>query len=285
MSAGGKGVNVARVLALLGAKVRLAGFFAGNSGHFILDDLMKYGIDTKPVFIAGETRSSINIIEKDNARETEILEQGPKADRDDLDQMTEVISECLADREEGSCVVFSGGIPGGLGSDTYAKLIAKVSALGGKCFLDTSAEALMHGISAAPFFIKPNIREFSSVSGYALPSGDNIPESLRTGIAQAARSLGITAVAVTLSDKGAVLCTDAGSWFAHPIPVLPVNTIGSGDSFTAGFVYGTANNEGMRGSLELATACAASNALFERVGYIDPVQVGELRKQVLIEAF
>lgn len=285
VSAGGKGVNVARVLSILGAEVHLTGFFAGNAGKFILEDLKSHGIYTEPVFLDGETRSSINILEVNNSRETEILEQGPAAGYEDLAQIADIIERYLRNAGEESCVVFSGGLTSGLSSDTYAYLIGKAKSFGAKCFLDTSAEALMSGVTAEPFFIKPNIREFSAITGY-MPSYDNrITDRDISDIALASASLDIPVKAITLSDKGAVLCTDDSTFFAHPLPVIPVNTIGSGDSFTAGFAFAVANGEDHRSALSLAVACAASNAVFDKVGYVSAEQVRELRQQVIINEY
>lgn len=285
INAGGKGINVARVLSLLGARVTLTGFFAGDPGRFILEDLKSHGIFTEPLFLQGETRSTINILEREDMRETEILEPGPRACAEDLSNILKLIEGFLNANDEGACIVFSGGIPAGLGSDTYAVLIDKTRSLGARCFLDTSAEALMYGINAEPFFIKPNIREFASVTGWSASLQTEISARDVAGIASAARTIGVPVVAVTLSGKGAVLCTEDRAFYAHPLPVVPVNTIGSGDSFTAGFAYSTASGEDIRSALSTAVACAASNAVFEKVGYIDPGSVRELRQQVTIEEF
>jgi tagatose 6-phosphate kinase len=285
ISAGGKGVNVARVLSMLGASVTLTGFFAGANGRFILDDLHAYGVRVEPVFLEGETRSSLNILDATSGSETEILEVGPTAGAGDLDRIRSVLTRLLDAAGPDACVVFSGGIPDGLPSDSYEALIGIAHQYHARSFLDTSAEALDYGIRACPYFIKPNRREFSTISGYAGEIRDSVTPADLEEIRESARSLGVPVTAVTLSGKGAVLASDDMLLYAHPIPLIPVNTIGSGDSFTAGFVYGTFAGDSLRDTLSLAVACASSNALFEKVGIIDPEHVRSLQPQVLIDEY
>lgn len=285
VSAGGKGVNVSRVLSLLGADVKLTGFFAGTTGRFIMDDLLSHGVAVEPVFIPGETRSSINILETDNGLETEILESGPVADESDFLRLQSVLSYLLQTNGSDTCVVFSGGITAGLPPDAYETLINIANRYHVRSILDTSSEALTCGIRACPYFIKPNLREFSSIAEYTSHIQDIITAPDLADIRDSALSLGIPVVAVTLSSKGAVVNTTDALLYAHPIPVIPVNTIGSGDSFTAGFAFETARGGSIHDALSLAVACASSNALFEQVGIIDPAQVGILRGQVIIDEY
>ncbi|MHB1455052.1 MAG: 1-phosphofructokinase family hexose kinase [Saccharofermentanales bacterium] len=285
INAGGKGVNVSRVLSLLGADVKLTGFFAGASGRFILDDLISHGVSAEPVFIPGETRSSINILETDSGLETEILESGPIADESDFLRLQSVLTDLLRADGPDTCVVFSGGITAGLPPDAYETLIGIANRYHARSILDTSSEALAYGIRACPYFIKPNLREFSSITEYTGHIQDIVTVSDLAVIRDSALSLGMPVVAVTLSSKGAVVNTPEALFYAHPLPVIPVNTIGSGDSFTAGFTYATALGGSIHSALSLAVACASSNALFEKVGIIDPEQVGILRGQVIIDEY
>jgi ribokinase len=64
-------------------------------------------------------------------------------------------------------------------------------------------------------------------------------------------------VAVKLGADGAVLQTKDKRIFMPSIPVNVVDTIGAGDAFDAGFLYGYLNNWNLEQSLQLATACGA----------------------------
>lgn len=64
-------------------------------------------------------------------------------------------------------------------------------------------------------------------------------------------------VAIKLGADGAILGTSDKTIVAPAIPVQVVDTIGSGDNFDAGFLYGYLNNWDLDKSLQLATACGA----------------------------
>jgi tagatose 6-phosphate kinase len=290
ISPGGKGINVARVLSLLGAKVKLLGFFAGANGKFIIDDLEKNGICVEAIMLDGETRNSINIIDSKSKKETEILETGPSVEGSGIENLYARFLELLENKKSKALVVFSGGIPQGADNDIYAKLILMAKKHGALCFLDTSQQAFIDGIGAVPFFIKPNLRELSQL----LPDEDfsSIIKNLREGtwtrgdllqIREDVRQFGIPRIAITLSDKGALLCFEDRLLFAGPIDINPVNTIGSGDSFTAGFAYAVATGMPDEDCLRMAVACSASNALFEEIGVINPQMVQNFIKEVRIE--
>ncbi|HEX5499992.1 MAG TPA: PfkB family carbohydrate kinase, partial [Thermomicrobiales bacterium] len=75
--AGGKGNNVARVLATLGQPVVASGFVAGWTGRFIEEGLAAAGIATAFQTIPGESRTSLAIVETEAGRVTEAREPGP----------------------------------------------------------------------------------------------------------------------------------------------------------------------------------------------------------------
>lgn len=290
ISPGGKGINVARVLSLLGAKVKLLGFFAGANGKFIIDDLQHNNICVEAIMLDGETRNSINIIDSSSKKETEILETGPYVQGSDIENLYSKFLELLENKKSKALVVFSGGIPQGADSDIYRELILMAKKHDARCFLDTSQQAFIDGIGAVPFFIKPNLRELSQIlpdedlnsTKIKLQEGNWTAKDL-SQISESVRQLGIPRVAITLSDKGAILCTEDKVLFAGPIDINPVNTIGCGDSFTAGFAFGVANSMTDEECLRIAVACAASNALFEEIGIIDPQMVKGFINEVKIK--
>ena len=61
----------------------------------------------------------------------------------------------------GECglVIMSGSVAKGIPADIYGQLVETGKEAGLRCILDTSGEALLHGIKAVPFMIKPNQKE------------------------------------------------------------------------------------------------------------------------------
>jgi len=90
-------------------------------------------------------------------------------------------------------------------------------------------------------------------------------------------------VAVSLGAEGLLLVSPEGSWRAIPPKILPVNTVGSGDSLVAGFVAGVVDGLGAEEVLRLAVACGTANALTESVAVVRPDEVTALRTRVRVE--
>jgi fructose-1-phosphate kinase PfkB-like protein len=94
---GGKGVNVAKVLAALGETCVIYGFIAGSAGQNLKADLVSRGIQSRLLEIPGDTRTTINIIDNEHHEETEILELGPTADEIALQSLLEQLTATLAE--------------------------------------------------------------------------------------------------------------------------------------------------------------------------------------------
>ena len=78
--AGGKGINVARVLKNLGEPVIATGLAGGRNGAQIIDSLVSEGLLNDFVRIGGESRTSTAVIDPTSGIETEINEYGPRGD-------------------------------------------------------------------------------------------------------------------------------------------------------------------------------------------------------------
>ncbi len=274
-SAGGKGINVARVLSLLGTRVEVLGFKAGSTGEWIEKSLFELGTKTDFINVEGQSRTNINIIDKINNRETEILEEGPVIKLQAWEAFLEKFRAVMANTE---VLVCSGGLPKGLGQDTYARLIAEAGRFGTKAVLDSSGDVLALGIEAAPYLIKPNIRELSSYFNTSFADDVEIIAACHKIIEK-----GVQVVVVSLGDQGALLVTGNKGWKALPLEIEAVNTIGSGDSMVAGISKGIAEGLPIEECFRLGCACAVSNTEFLEIGLIDTERVNTLLKNIVIK--
>ncbi|WKK92824.1 PfkB family carbohydrate kinase [Clostridioides difficile] len=93
-TAGGKGLNVAKVCKILKENPLAMGFLGGFNGEFIKNELRKLDIQNKFTKIEQETRNCLNIIE-DNKVSTEFLEKGPIVEKSDLERFENDIEEVL----------------------------------------------------------------------------------------------------------------------------------------------------------------------------------------------
>jgi tagatose 6-phosphate kinase len=291
-SPGGKGVNVARVLSLLGVSMKLIGFFAGDSGRYIVHDLIIHGIETQAIWVEGETRYSINILDSSIGCETEILEAGPVISAEQGREFRQHFKKLLGSCNPSPIIVFSGGIPRGMSHEIYRELIFEAKERGALTFLDASQKALTSALTAIPYYVKPNPRELSQIlceeemfllgndqPGYALTSDEILI------LYKKASRLGVPKVALTLAHRGALLCLETKALYAHPLAISPVNTIGCGDCFTAGFAFASAHGYPDSDCLRYAVACASSNALYEQVGIISKKHIAEFIELVKIDEY
>jgi len=260
-SPGGKGINVARVAKMLDAKVSVLGFKAGSNGQWLENSLLDIGAETHFVEVAGQSRTNNNIIDKVNSRETEILEEGPTIS---LNEWAVFLEKFYQQIKNTKVLVCSGGLPKGLGTETYARLIQEASKYGVKTILDASGEVLKLGISAKPYMIKPNLRELSIYFDTQFTSETQIVNACKEII-----SGGVKVVVISLGAHGAILVTEHTALKAYPVEVDVVNTIGSGDSMVAGISTGIAGGLAIEESFRLGCACASSNTEFIEIGMIE----------------
>jgi len=275
MVPGGKGVNVARTVHTLGEKVRLLGFAGGVAGDFIRQGLAREGIPADWVAVPGESRTCLAIIDPARGTETIINEAGPTAPAEARVGFLTLFDRALTDAD---LVTLSGSLLPGLPDTFYATLIERAMVRGVPCLLDTSGAALRAGLAARPFVVKPNRAEAKTLT--SVPVCD-----ARTALIAARRLLDKARMAlVTLGQDGAVLATQAGAWHARPPAVRVVNTVGSGDSFSAGFAVALVRGLPPLGALRLGTACAAANAMRQGAGQARREDVEALRARVQISS-
>jgi Fructose-bisphosphate aldolase class-II/pfkB family carbohydrate kinase len=129
--------------------------------------------------------------------------------------------------------------------------------------LDTSGDALRHGITAGPAIVKPNLGELRELSGQPLPDPDGEPGPA-TVLAAAAglRAAGTGAVVVSLGPAGLLAVTEEGCWRAQQAAVLAGNTTGAGDA--------------------LAVAVGSSHAMLTRDAVLDLGLIAAIRHSVSV---
>lgn len=272
--AGGKGINVARVLKQYNCPVCATGFLGGYAGNFIEDYLKGEKVDCSFVRVDGETRSNINIL-ADNGYVTEILEPGPKINEDKLELFVKRYESLLENCE---LVVLSGSIAVGLPENIYFILIQKARERGIKTILDTSGEALKAGIKAKPYMIKPNQKELEYIIGHKLVNREAVKEA-----ALFIHNNGIEYVTVSMGKKG-LLCACGGKvFFAKAGKVDALNTVGCGDSVVASYAMSFLENDGDEQALARAAAISAANATTLISADIPKEKADELEESITIE--
>jgi 1-phosphofructokinase family hexose kinase len=247
---GGKGFNVSRMLAALGATSVAIGFAGGHAGAMLRDGLSELGIETDFVWVAGETRTNVSIVIADERHHIKINEAGPPVSAED---QAALIGRVRQRARRGDWWVLAGSLPPGAAPALYAQLIEDIQSAGGRVLLDTSGAALRQGCAAQPFLAKPNAAEASELTG--LPVGS--PEQ---ALAAAAAMPGIAHVAISIGAAGALLIHEGQGWLATPPKIQERNPIGAGDSLVAGLTWGLSQGFELPEIIRWGVACGADAA-------------------------
>ena len=252
MDAGGEGINVSKVLRVLGVRSTAMGILGGSTGKWIEQQLQIAGITPDFVHVSQETRTNLKIIDPAQHRNTDINEPGEPADPSVFE---EIISRILCRAQKGDIVVFAGKAPPGAPDGLYGSMIRRLSGHGIRCYLDTDNAFLAEGAAARPDLIKPNLMELHHLTGSHV---DTIPE-----IAQAALALhrgGIRTVIVSLGAEGALFVRD-NVLYSPGISVPLGSTVGAGDAMVAAFCYGESVGLPFEETCRLSIAVSAAKVI------------------------
>ena len=233
------------------------------------------GVNTCFIEVEGESRTNINIIDTVKNLETEILEIGPTIKEKDIAAFMDEFEKVLKDT---TVLVCSGGLPEGIQAGFYRMLIEKAKLCGVKTILDTSNEMLIEGIKAAPYMVKPNLRELGVYAGKQLNSLSDIIEACKSII-----NAGVEIVLTSMGAEGALLVSREEIMRAIVPDVEVVNTIGSGDSTVAGCATGINRGYSLDKTLRLGMACAVANTQFKEIGYVSMELVDKFFNEIVIE--
>ena len=250
--AGGKSVDVSKVLKNLGVDNIALGFVGGFAGRELEGRLLNEGIETDFVRVSGETRTNIIIHETDTGKQLAFNARGPEIKPDELMQFIEQLEKLPC----GEVVAIGGSIPLGVSPEIYRKIINLVKKCQAKVVLDVDGEALRQGIKALPNVIKPNIHELSELAGRELNGLDDVVSAARSINQQ-----GVEIVLVSMGAKGILLVSDGEQFLAVPPNVNVESTIGAGDSSVAGFIFGLVQGKDLKQCLIYAVAAGTATTL------------------------
>ncbi|MCC9311712.1 1-phosphofructokinase family hexose kinase [Kitasatospora sp. RB6PN24] len=268
--AGGKGINVARVLHALGHPAVVTGLVGGPTGETVRRDLAAAGIPDELVPITGETRRTVAVYDEHDADTTILLEPGPVVTDAEWARFLSRFDE-LVPRAE--AVVLSGSLPGGVPTDAYAVLIRRARAHRVPAVLDADGAALLAGLAEAPAIAKPNAHELAAASGSTDP---------RAG-AEALCAAGARAVVASLGADGMIACTPQGSWRARPPRAITGNPTGAGDAAVAALTLGLVDDAPWPDRLVQAVALSAAAVAAPLAGDFDPGVQRRLLHEVTAE--
>ncbi len=254
--AGGKGINVSRVLQRLGVGNTATGFLGGFTGHFIEDSLKNEGIETAFVKVEQDTRINVKIKSQE---ETEINGQGPMINQEQLEALKAKLSQLTSD----DTVVFAGSAPVNLGNAVYKELIPLVRQSGAQVVCDFEGQPLLDALANNPLLVKPNNHELEAIFGVPLNSLNDVKTYARRIL-----EMGAQHVLISMAGDGALLVTEEATYFAKPIKGQVKNSVGAGDSMVAGFTGEFVKSKDPVEALKWGVACGTATAFSDDLATI-----------------
>jgi 1-phosphofructokinase/tagatose 6-phosphate kinase len=274
---GGKGINVARALGLLGRPVVATGLAGGSNGGWILRQLREESLLIDFIRISEESRINLAVVDPTTGEQTEINERGPVVSPEELDQLLKRLDYLAAGAK---LCVLAGSLPPGVDMDFYATLIGILRAHGIPVLLDSEGEPMSAGMKAGPTMVTPNKLEAEELIGHEFDTGDDLymvlSELIEMGPAQAAITL----------PEGCVAMVGEGSerrmLEVSIDPLEPISTVGSGDAFAAGYMAALYDGLSQEMCLAYGVACGAEATQHLGAGRLDRRRAESLLDSVSI---
>jgi len=250
---GGGGINVARAAHALGGKA-LAIFPAGGAaGEMIQHLLRQESVAHEAVVIAGFTRESLAVEERQSGEQYRFLLPGPQIGPADQERCLNALA-AAAPRSE--FIVASGSLPLGVPEDFYHRVGELAKRHGKRLVLDTSGAALKRA-GRGIYLLKPSLRELEDLTGRQIRSEAEEMAAARLLVEQGCSEI----VVVSLGARGALLVTAEKAERFPAIPVSAKSTVGAGDSMLAGIIFGLARGLLVREAVQFGIAAGAAALL------------------------
>ncbi len=273
--AGGKGVNVARALKLLGRPVIATGLAGGPTGTRILERLAEEAILNDFTRIHGDSRTNLAVVDPTSNEQTEINERGPEVSAEEIDRFVEKL---LYLAQGARICVLAGSVPPGVEPDVYARLTQALRGLGVVTILDTDGESMRAGLRANPDVVAPNQSEAEEAVGHEFNDTDDRDAGLAALI-----EMGAGEAIITLPSGCAAIVGKGPERRRYEVsiePLDPVSTVGSGDAFLAGYVAARYEGASPRDCLAFGVACGAESTQHFGAGTLDRREAERLLNRV-----
>lgn len=268
--AGGKGLNVSKVLSVLNIPSKAIAVLGGFTGQYIEDSFAKDpNIEMIPIPVDGMNR--INMKANYGKKALCINGSGPVVNDCTIQLLLDEIAKINAD----DIVVISGSMMHGFADDFVTVLAQAVHQRNAKVVIDMEQITMEQLKECRPYLIKPNMYEFQ-----LLMENDEINESNIDEYLKKANEMGIENVLVSLGKNGAVLSNAQGIFKLDQPHTILVNKVGAGDAMLASFIgklsQGSSSEEALQwgGAAGNATASKLEDITLRDIeGYLLQMEV------------
>jgi len=274
---GGKGINVARALKELGYEALATGFAPGPQGRMIEDQLNDSGIGCDFVYVPGDTRTNITILERSTHTHTQLALSGPTLPADAPAQLLDRLRRRVRDN---TWLALAGSIPPPGDPRVYVDLIAMAEERGGRTALDADGPVVEAVLEAGvhPTLLKLNRLEASRLLHREVQTADEVLAGAREIHAR-----GVPYVVVTMSRDGAIAVTPDAEYRVYVPPVEIVSAVGAGDAFLSGLLCGLVREGDWTAALALGAAASTAACLTPGTVLCAGRDIERLRPDVRVE--
>ena len=252
---GGKGINVARIVKVLGEDVHAISFVGGYYGGWLQDILELDNIPNTLIRTLSPTRFQVSILDNTSKTHTDIIDPGSYVSTNEIQTMIYESENLIMRTPAIKWLVLSGSTPQGKVSNLYYDLIKLANKYNVKTVLDSYGEFFKMALKAKPYIVKQNKQEAETLLRKPINSKVKILDYIKK-----MWDIGIALPILTMGKDGAIAGYQNKIWEIKPPKVKIVNATGSGDAFIGTLVVKLSQGKSMEESLCWATAAGAANA-------------------------
>ncbi len=274
LSAGGKGVNAARVIARFCEDSYLALPLGGCTGRCVKELLEREGVSQIIVEISGETRVNTILEQKAKGKHILIAAKGAPLSEEELEKLKKAVCKSY----EPSVLILGGSVPPGLRETFYGEIVENFNGTKTRTIVDADGELLQKAVEKKPYAIKPNKYELERLVGHPLFGLNEVVEAARK-----VKDSGVEVVIVSLGEYGAICVCSEGTYRIVPPKVTVKNTVGAGDSLVGGFAYAIYSGKNEVEAVRFGVACGTATVMEEGTKLCQPERVEKLLSQVKVE--
>jgi 1-phosphofructokinase family hexose kinase len=271
--AGGKGIDVSRVINELGGQSIVLGLIGGYSGLELESRLINEGIICDFTRINNETKTNTTVYQKNKKIQTLLSASDPDVSSIEIMTFFSKIKEI----PKGSLVVITGNAPRFISDNFYAQIIIALKEKGTKVILDTDHGALKKGVSAGPYLIKPNIHEFGRLIEKNISGIEEIIE-----YAKPYKNV-VEYIAVSMGAMGVLGISNDAVYHIIPPKIKVGSSIGAGDSLVGGLAFSLSEGKSFEEALVLGVASGTAASLNQGRELCKKEDIDTIKKDVKIK--
>jgi 1-phosphofructokinase family hexose kinase len=273
-AAGGRGINVSRVLNRFGAKTTAITTSGREVGRKFEEQLAQDSFDKEIVKIRSNIRLNMTISDRQGLS-VKLNERGPKLSKVEQDRVFRAVENLLPNA---SWLMLCGSVPPGMDTHFYTNLIHLAAQHKVETLLDADGDSLLHGLEAKPTVIKPNQSEAERLLNAAL-----ITRSQQIDAVQRIKALGPKSVVLSLGSRGVIAATSSeGVLEVMPPHIHALCPIGAGDAMSAAIVWALNKGESFGDALRWGVAAGSASAKLPGITLANLEQTKEIYPQTQV---